>query len=129
MQISPRTSRSVRSPIRNRRRRQESERAGVRREEERHDRAFSCTQEGRVHAREENAGFILGTLPPCVHTHTHTYTRVGRSYRKSQIPLTSLASYQGDGARLRYGFLYGLLGIYFFFTCDGYIFAIANLRR
>ena len=63
------------------------------------------------------------------HTHTHTYTRVGRSYRKSQIPLTSLASYQGDGARLRYGFLYGLLGIYFFFTCDGYIFAIANHRR
>lgn len=50
--------------------------------------------------------------------------RVGRSYRKSQIPLTSLASYQADGARLRYGFLYGPLGIYFFFTCDGYIFAI-----
>lgn len=52
--------------------------------------------------------------------------RVGRSYRKSQIPLTSLASYQGDGARLRYGFLYGPLGIYFFFTCGGYIFAIAS---
>lgn len=69
---------------------------------------------GMVHARRERP-VILDTL---------VGLRVGRSYRKSQIPLTSLASYQADGARLRYGFLYGPLGIYFFFTCDGYIFAI-----
>ena len=86
--------------------------------EETHDRAFPCTR-GGTRPRERRT-----PVYPRLSTR-YGRIRVGRSYRKSQIPLTSLASYQADGARLRYGFLYGPLGIYFFFTCDGYIFAIA----
>lgn len=59
--------------------------------------------------------------------------RMRWSYRKSQIPLTSLASYQGK-ATLRcapFGadFFAGPTAIYFFLTCDEYVYAIGTRAR
>lgn len=66
--------------------------------------------------REENAGYPRHVTP---------YT-----CRKELSKISNPTNLVGElprrwCTRLRYGFLYGLLGIYFFFTCDGYIFAIA----